>query len=60
MKTGFILTVVLVVFFAPWGLVVAMAYWALYWAQRYRSRVEESGENFENQNSQGLPFTSRW
>jgi hypothetical protein len=60
MKTGFILTVVLVVFFAPWGLLIAMGYWALYWAQRYRSRVEESGENFENQNSQGLPFTSRW
>jgi hypothetical protein len=60
MKTGFILTVILVIFFAPWGLLVAMSYWALFWAQRYRRKVEEAGQNFENQNSQGLPFTSRW
>ena len=61
MKTGVVLSVVLVLFFAPWGLLVATAYWALLAARRYRQQVEDdSGENFENKTSLGLPFTSRW
>lgn len=58
---GIGLSIVLILFFAPWGLLVATGYWALVAARRYRQKVEEeSGENFENKNSLGLPFTSRW
>lgn len=58
---GMGLSVVLILFFAPWGLILAAVYWVLVGAQRYRQKVEkESGENFENKNSLGLPFTSRW
>jgi hypothetical protein len=58
---GIALTVILALFFAPWGLLVATAFWVLVAVQRYRKQAEEgSGENFENKNSLGLPFTSRW
>jgi hypothetical protein len=55
------MSILLILFFAPWGLLVATGYWALVAVRRYRQKVEEeSGENFENKNSLGLPFTSRW
>ena len=58
---GIGLSIALVLLFAPWGLLVATGYWVLVAVQRYRRKVQEqTGENFENKNSQGLPFTSRW
>jgi len=60
-RFGIGLSILLILFFAPWGLLVATGYWALVAVRRYRQKVEEeSGENFENKNSLGLPFTSRW
>jgi hypothetical protein len=45
----------------PGAWLIAAIYWTSRSAQQYRQRVEaESGENFENKTSLGLPFTSRW
>jgi hypothetical protein len=62
MKFGFgvAVTTIAILFFAPWGLLVATTYCVVVAVQRYRNQTEESGENFENKNSLGLPFTSRW
>jgi hypothetical protein len=57
---GIAMTTVFVLFFAPWGLLVATTYWVVVAVQCYRNQIEDSGENFENKNSLGLPFTSRW
>jgi cytochrome c-type biogenesis protein CcmH/NrfF len=59
--SGTVLSIALILFFAPWGLLVVAGYWVLVAVQRYRKQVEEkTGENFENKNSLGLPFTIRW
>lgn len=51
----------LVVILFPAAWLIAAIYWTSRTAQQYRQRVEaESGENFENKTSLGLPFTSRW
>ena len=42
------------------SLLVAVTYWVGVAVQRYRNQTDESSENFENKNSLGLPFTSRW
>jgi len=62
MKFGFgvAVTTIAILFFAPWGLLLALTYWVGAAVQRYPNQTEESGENFENKNSLGLPFTSRW
>lgn len=57
---GIAVATVAILFFAPWGLLVAVTYWVGVAIQRYRHQTDESGENFENKNSLGLPFTSRW
>jgi hypothetical protein len=50
-----------VVLLVPGAWLIAAIYWTSRSAQQYRQRVEaESGENFENKTSLGLPFTSRW
>ncbi|REK24639.1 MAG: hypothetical protein DWQ40_01360 [Actinobacteria bacterium] len=52
----------LAILLADWiGLLFAGVAWTVALVQRERRRLEEeSGENFENKNSLGLPFTSRW